>query len=83
MLAINGDKKMIHEINYPVPPVWYISYTPDLYNSYGYLSSDECLATGMELLETYLTEEEWHARLIKLGFITEEIIEIGENNEES
>jgi len=66
---------MVHNINYPLPPEWYISWseaTPIII-SYGYIESHQCLSTGLDNLEVFYDKESYTARLLQFGIV--------ENNE--
>ena len=65
-----AERKNMVEIIYPNPPIWYIAYTGQIFST-GFVDEDQCMASGLEILETFLTEDECNARLIELGFVTQ------------
>lgn len=61
---------MTFDINYPIPPEYYISWSGEgesLLISYGYIESHRSLTTGLDNLETFTEEAPYLARLAEFG----------------
>lgn len=59
-------------INYPIPPKWYIAFTGNRY-SYGKIESNQCMTSGLENIETFTEEAPYLARLTQLGISQEDL----------
>ena len=58
-------------IIYPIPKVFFIAYSGNVY-AFGEVLPDQCLETGLGILETFEDELVYNARLLELGLKEEE-----------
>ena len=58
-------------IIYPIPKVFFIAYSGNIY-AFGEVLPDQCMETGLDILETFEDELVYNARLLELGFQEEE-----------
>jgi hypothetical protein len=72
---------MVKDINYPIPPEWFIAWsegTPILI-SYGYIESHQCLTTGLDNLEVFYDKESYEARLLQFGIVESDSLTLSIN----
>jgi hypothetical protein len=68
----------MHNIIFPsTEPFYVICYTENVAYHYGVMTSNQCMETGQEIVETYTNEQEYKNRALQLGF---EISEYNFNN---
>ena len=53
-------------IIYPIPKVFFIAYSGGIY-AFGEVLPDQCMGTGLDILETFEDELVYNARLLELG----------------
>ena len=53
-------------IIYPIPKIFFIAYSGDIY-AFGEVLPDQCMSTGLDILETFEDELVYNARLLALG----------------
>ena len=58
-------------IIYPIPKVFFIAYSGNIY-AFGEVLPDQCMETGLDILETFEDELVYNARLLELGFKEDE-----------
>ena len=58
-------------IIYPIPKVFFIAYSGNIY-AFGEVLPEQCLETGLDILETFEDELVYNARLLELGFKEDE-----------
>lgn len=56
---------MMQELNYPTNEKWFIVYN-DEYHSYGYISNEQCMQSGLDYLELFDSENLMIDRLKEL-----------------
>jgi len=53
-------------IIYPIHQVFFIAYSGDIY-AFGEVLPDQCMGTGLDILETFEDQLVYNARLSELG----------------
>ena len=53
-------------IIYPTPKLFFIARSGDIY-AFGEVLPDQCMGTGLDILETFEDELLYNARLLELG----------------